>query len=71
MRHARLDETVDDSGYCEHCGGQIDNGRCTCDPCDLGTCEHPVHCDECGIGMAFPGKFGLCEQCLNEQQQRE
>src|ERR1017187_2220379 len=55
-----------DSGACSECGGVIDDGRCTCNPCEIGTCEHFIHCDDCGRGMLESSATGFCFVCDSE-----
>jgi hypothetical protein len=52
-----------DSGYCSECGGDIDDGRCACNPCEIGTCDHFVHCDNCGREMPRSSPTGNCFIC--------
>src|SRR5205814_10320118 len=46
-----------DDPHCGTCGEQI---PCSCDPCDIGQCDHKAHCDVCGKGVDLELEDGIC-----------
>ena len=54
-----------DDPHCGTCGEQI---PCSCDPCDIGQCDHKAHCDVCGKGVDVELEDGICMECSIEWQ---
>src|SRR5437763_10786518 len=52
-----------DDPHCGTCGEQI---PCSCDPCDIGQCDHKSHCDVCGKGVDVELEDGICMECSIE-----
>lgn len=68
MRFPRLGVN-DDSGHCRVCGEHLDTGRCDCNPCEMGRCDHVSHCDICGVGIGYVADY--CVGCEIETAPRQ